>query len=897
MVYSSALSNIRHVPNDFDVSTFELMEATFNHHQEAYRIVTVYRPGHPGTDHDFMEEFGSLLEGLLAKNGKLVICGDFNYWLDDPTSKPYSSEFAELLSLNNFLNHVCVPTHISGHILDLVLTPTGSDHVKCVETLPIDRNISDHAMVTFDLAMAKPATYTKKITFRSYRNIDQESIAQSIRHNLSSISASLQTANSLVASYNNFFLSVRDRFCPLRTKTIKIRDNAPWFDHTVVSLRKQRRRAEGKWRRLRTVPSRLEYVSARRAVVDQISRCKVDYYKNQLTVCEGNPRRIFSVLNDLLGRSSAPVLPSSASDATLASDFASFFASKIACIREEVSGAPVDQEFSVDLASDFVYASTFSQFSPVGGADVLRYIGELNKTYCQLDPIDVSKLGSAFVSAAPFVADIINHSFRESNFVVSEKQALIRPHLKKIGVDRNEMANYRPVSNLTYLSKIMERAILDQLRPFLEQCGVISQYQSAYRKFHSTETALCKIYNDLVCNACLGKASLLILLDLSAAFDTVDHQMLLEDLSAFGVNGSAYLLLQSYLSDRDQRVIVGESTSKPTSLQFGVPQGSVLGPILFIVYTSSLVSLLEAHGVKYHFYADDTQLYIEIDNIEDVKDKAMSLLSDIKIWMARRKLKLNDSKTEVIIVRGNLRNNITENFGVLNFGGAQLLPCETVKNLGVTFDSTLSFNNHIDSIVKNCNFHIRNLYAIKKFVNRQNLLTLIHSLVVSRVDYCNSLLVGLPNKTLRKLQSVLNRAARLVFSLPPRVPTTPSLIVLHWLPVRARVEFKICLMAFKALKFQRPKYIADLLIPHSIEAGVVLRSTDDPYRLHEPRAVGERSFAVRSFAYTAPRLYNRLPVSMKLLDSVEGFKERLKAFIFHRAYSLTDLTVKDEYRT
>ena len=104
--------------------------------------------------------------------------------------------------------------------------------------------------------------------------------------------------------------------------------------------------------------------------------------------------------------------------------------------------------------------------------------------------------------------------------------------------------------------------------------------------------------------------------------------MLLEDLSAFGVNGSAYLLLQSYLSDRDQRVIVGESTSEPTSLQFGVPQGSVLGPILFIVYTSSLVSLLEAHGVKYNFYAYDTQLYIEIDNIEDVKDKAMSLLSD-----------------------------------------------------------------------------------------------------------------------------------------------------------------------------------------------------------------------------------------------------------------------------
>ena len=156
--------------------------------------------------------------------------------------------------------------------------------------------------------------------------------------------------------------------------------------------------------------------------------------------------------------------------------------------------------------------------------------------------------------------------------------------------------------------------------------------------------------------------------------------------------------------------------------------------------------------------------------------------------------------------------------------------------------------------------------------------------------------MGLPNKTLRKLQSVLNRAARLVFSLPPRVPTTPSLIVLHWLPVKARIEFKICLMVFKALKYQHPRYIAEFLMPHNVETGVVLRSTDDPYRLHEPRAVGERSFAVRSFAYTAPRLYNRLPVSMKQLDSVESFKEKLKVFIFHRAYSLTDRTVSDEYR-
>ena len=177
-----------------------------------------------------------------------------------------------------------------------------------------------------------------------------------------------------------------------------------------------------------------------------------------------------------------------------------------------------------------------------------------------------------------------------------------------------------------------------------------------------------------------------------------------------------------------------------------------------------------------------------------------------------------------------------------------MLPRESVKNLGVIFYSTLSFRSHIDSVVRSCNFHIRNLYLVRTFLNRESLLSLIHAFIVSRVDYCNSLLVGLPNVALKKLQSILNKAARLVFSLPPRVPTTPFLIELHWLPIRARVEFKICLITFKALKFHQPTYIVELLAPLAVDSDVILLSADDPYRLQEPRALGERAFAVRSFS-------------------------------------------------
>ena len=128
----------------------------------------LYRPGHPGTDRAFMEEFGQFLEILSVCREKSVICGDFNYWLDYPSLKPYTNEFMSLLDINNMSNFVQMPTHISGHILDLVLTPVGVDLVNWVEVSPIDHRISDHALITFELDVIGPATYSKKITFRSY---------------------------------------------------------------------------------------------------------------------------------------------------------------------------------------------------------------------------------------------------------------------------------------------------------------------------------------------------------------------------------------------------------------------------------------------------------------------------------------------------------------------------------------------------------------------------------------------------------------------------------------------------------------------------------------------------------------------------------------------------------
>jgi len=841
----------------------------------------------------FMDEFNHFMEVFSLKSGELIICGDFNYWIDKPHLKPFSQDFIELVDQHNFVNHVTQQTHTSGHTLDLILTPSDG-RLFNIEAENSDPAVSDHALLTFCYDVPKPATYVKLITFRNYANIDQDSACNDIDELLKDIDISNLSLEELVEVYNAKLKIMFDHNCPVIKKRIAVRDDRPWYSSVVKHLRRERRKAERKWRQNKTDLTWSQYTLARGNVVTAIKNEKVKYYQGKVDSCGTDQKKLFLVVNSLLGGKSVNIKPSSDCDETLASEFVSFFASKIASIRHALDQNPNDHDFSITYHPPVNSNIVLSSFHSIGIESVLSYLRCTNKTFCPLDPANVSKLPKVFEHIAGLITNIVNKCFSEGSFPCSEKHALIRPLLKKPGLDVENKSNYRPISNLSFLSKVLERAMLDQLLPVLQLNDSIPSIQSAYRQHHSTETALTRIHNDLVENTCEGMSSLLVLLDLSAAFDTVDHELLLQDLYNSGIRDTALALFRSYLSQRTQSVVVNQSISHSVPLLFGVPQGSVLGPVLFTIYTSSLSSLLGAHGVLHHFYADDTQIYVKIENITDAKTRIESLVSDIKTWMIMRKLKLNDDKTDIIIIRGSRRTS-NEDLLFLNIGNSQLQPSSTVRNLGVIFNSTLDYKDHINYIVKCCQLHIRNLYMIKSFINEHCLLLLVHSMVFSRVDYCNALFMGLPNYILKKLQSVLNRSARLIFGLPARTPTTSYLIQLHWLPIKARVEFKVCLLTFKILKHGQPKYLADLVQRPLVRSGVGLRHDDDLLRLYEPAAINNFSFSERSFRYMAPRLYNRLPLTMRELSSVDTFKKQLKSFLFQKCYDTERGVVTDEY--
>ena len=301
---------------------------------------------------------------------------------------------------------------------------------------------------------------------------------------------------------------------------------------------------------------------------------------------------------------------------------------------------------------------------------------------------------------------------------------------------------------------------------------------------------------------------MLVLLDLSAAFDTVDHGILLLCLSqCIGVQGSAYIWFESYLSSRSQFVQIRDTSSSDRQLTCGLPQGSLLGPILYLVYTSSLGAILWHHGVGFHMYADDTQLYLSMKTtkVEDVVSACFRVeicLCELNQWMLLTNLQLNNDKTELLVLHA--KHHPKPPLDSITVSDATVEPTGSTRNIGAFFDDTMSFEECVNELCRAAFYLIRNISRIRPCLSIDSTKTLVHALVTSRLDHCNSLLYGLPDYLIQRLQYVMNAAAKVITCKRKFDHVTPLLIELHWLPVRQRIVFKILLYTSKALHGATP---------------------------------------------------------------------------------------------
>ena len=391
-----------------------------------------------------------------------------------------------------------------------------------------------------------------------------------------------------------------------------------------------------------------------------------------------------------------------------------------------------------------------------------------------------------------------------------------------------------------------------------------------------------KIQDDILTSIDQNKCVVLLLLDLSAAFDTVDHSILLTRLNKrFGIQKQAHKWISSYFENRKQAVVIDGNYSKEHILTCNVPQGSVLGPKFFLDYESPLGNIIRSHGMSAHFYADDTQIYLAFD--PDSESLSMSKLedciADIRKWMSSNYLKLNDDKTELIFL-GTSKNLSKLTITSVQIGDSKIESSSHVRNIGAIFDSQLKMDKQVLNTCKSAWFRLYQIGKIRPYLSSDQTKSIIHAYVTSKLDQNNSLLVGCPDTLLARLQKVQNAAAKLIFKANKYDHVTGLLKELHWLPLCKRIVFKVLLFTYKALNGEGPKYLSDSLTWHNPKRS--LRSSNS-LLLNIPKT-RLKTYGDRAFSVAAPRLWNDLPLRIRQSSSTNIFKTNLKTYLFKSVY-------------
>ena len=294
-----------------------------------------------------------------------------------------------------------------------------------------------------------------------------------------------------------------------------------------------------------------------------------------------------------------------------------------------------------------------------------------------------------------------------------------------------------------------------------------------------------------------------------------------------------------------------------------------------------IVQIIEKHLPEARGYADDHQVYLSFRPIPSTNQTSSvtaieNCVAELRSWMISNMLMVNDSKTEFLIV-GSKQQLERVNIPFIHMGEDQITPVTSVRNLGVIFDSNLKMDMQITKACQNAYYHLHNIRRIRKFLSQEATCTIIHAFITSQIDYCNSLMNGLPENLINKLQRVQNTAARLVFNLRKYDRITPALVTLHWLPVKYRIEFKTLLIVFKGLHGKAPTYIQEMITP-SKSKRYSIRSNEE--RVLKVPKFKHDTFGKRVFAVYGPLAWNCLPKEIRLCDEIEAFKRNLKTHLF-----------------
>ena len=446
-------------------------------------------------------------------------------------------------------------------------------------------------------------------------------------------------------------------------------------------------------------------------------------------------------------------------------------------------------------------------------------------------------------------------------------------HKIRITDTRNNPSNYRPISVIPTVAKIFEKIVYDQLYEYLDSYNLLNASQSGFRSLHSTLTALLEATNSWSVNIDNGLVNGVVFIDLKKAFDTIDHKILLQKLENYGVDPNGLKWFKSYLTDRTQKCRVNDHLSNSKPVTCGVPQGSILGPLLFLIYINDLPNCLNYAMPR--MFADDTNVSYAADSLNELQNVLNSELKSLHNWLITNRLSLNIAKTEFMTIgsRQKLRtiDDVITIKIIINFK-SEINRVDSVKSLGVYIDNHLTWTKHIDKISKKIASAIGALKRIRPYITTNTAVQVYQALIQPHFDYCCSVWDGLGETLSCEMQKLQNRAARVIMRANYDASAGILLDALHWdnLSLR-RAKLKAGLV-FKTLKGNVPLYLQNMFSVRGI--GYNIRNSEMRLNLPKPRT----NYLKRSFSYSGALLWNSLPQDIRKLQSFAQFRKAVAEY-------------------
>lgn len=801
----------------------------------------------------------------FAECDHLVILGDFNINLldhSDSKSKLLLS-FFDYFNLNQLITE---PTHFTDHsqtLIDLVCTDAKP---RSVQVLHI-ADLGQHAMISVEFNMKSEKPTPQYIVYRPLKSIVTELFYENLNQLNWNYLENLTNINEVILIFNMYILNLYNIHAPKKKIYIKKR-RLPWLTETILEMMHTRDTCHNQYKVSQSDIHKKCYSDMKHIVINAMYQEKKVYFQNNINRNIKNPKKLWNNLKStiLTSDKNSFDLPNHCRNPDL--------------INAHFLDVPGNKHVHLSDLTFYEYhrgTSSVFKLETVSEHVVSSVILGLSSNAEGVDEITLDMIKLTLPHTLSIITKIVNLSISSSTFPDLWKISLIKPIPKKQNV--NSVNDLRPISILPCLSKVLEKIVCNQIINYLENENILPPTQSGFRKKRSTATALLDVVDNMLLAQDQGMGTILVLLDFSRAFDAINIPLLLSKLSFYGFDMDTVKWFDSYLNLRSQIVNVTGldgntiSSSRIYNLR-GVPQGSVLGPILFILYSADIINCIQ--HCNYHIYADDLQVYISFppQDSDVAVEKINNDLDRLADWSTANCMVLNPSKSKYLVIGSKKQvADITNQNPKIVIKSKQIEYVTEARNLGLVMDSHLKFEKHIQEAVRNCFYRLRVLYKIRPYLSTDIRIMLCESLILSKLNYADTVYGPcLLARTEQLLQRVQNACARFCFNIPARNHVTPFINDANLMKMNARRQLHLATLLFGIIKEKKPEYLWQKL---TWENAYCARRPSRRLLIQHHKSQAFRG----SFRFAASRCWNDIPPPLQALKTVKTFNRHLKVHL------------------